>query len=249
MFSPHVYIIEIHSYCAAKLGKLMTKQTFDQIEAHMLSYMRDSAHDRHHIDRVLYSALDIAKHEENIDYDVLIASCLLHDIGREKQAVDPRICHARAGGEMAYDFLLSLGWEKEKSLHVRDCISTHRYRGDNPPRTIEARILFDADKLDACGAMGIARTLIYSGQAGEPLYRLDEQGQIVTDSFDAKSDSFFEEYNFKLRKVYDAFYTKAAAQLAIQQRQAAIDFHRALYRQIDDNLRIGRQHLENTLSE
>ena len=77
MFSPHVYIIEIHSYCAAKLGKLMTKQTFDQIEAHMLSYMRDSAHDRHHIDRVLYSALDIVKHEENIDYDVLIASCLL----------------------------------------------------------------------------------------------------------------------------------------------------------------------------
>jgi uncharacterized protein len=60
--------------------------------------MKDSAHDTEHIYRVLYVALDIARYEENVDGDVLIAACLLHDIGREEQNADPAVCHAAAGG-------------------------------------------------------------------------------------------------------------------------------------------------------
>lgn len=55
----------------------------------MLSCMEDSAHDKEHIYHVLYNALEIAKTEMNIDYDVLIASCLLHDIGRKEQFENP----------------------------------------------------------------------------------------------------------------------------------------------------------------
>ena len=227
----------------------MTKQAFDLIEAHMLSHMRDSAHDRRHIDRVLYAALEIAAEEEQVDVDVLIAACLLHDIGREKQAADPSVCHAQAGGDMAYGFLSALGWEKEKALHVKACISSHRYRGDNPPESIEARILFDADKLDACGPVGIARTLIYAGQAGEPLYRLDENGQIITGCGNMESESFFEEYEYKLKKVYESFYTEGAARRASRQRQAAAGFRDALYRQIADNMRVGREHLKDILTD
>lgn len=227
----------------------MTKQAFDLIEAHMLSYMRDSAHDRHHIGRVLYAALDIAAQESQVDDEVLIAACLLHDIGREKQAADPSVCHAQAGGEMAYGFLTALGWEEEKALHVKACISSHRYRGDNPPESIEARILFDADKLDACGTVGIARTLIYSGQVGESLYRLDENGQIITDCGNQESESFFEEYEYKLKKVYESFYTEEAARIASRQRQAAADFRDALYLQIDNNMRVGRERLRDMLAK
>ena len=227
----------------------MTKQAFELIEAHMLSHMRDSAHDRHHISRVLYAALDIAAGESHVDHDVLIAACLLHDIGREKQAADPSVCHAQAGGEMAYYFLMSIGWDQSRALHVKACITSHRYRGDNPPDSIEARVLFDADKLDACGAMGIARTLIYSGQTGEPLYRLDDDGRIITGSRDMESESFFEEYEYKLKRVYKAFYTEGAARIAARQRQAAVDFHDALYRQIADNMRFGREHLKDILTD
>ena len=62
----------------------MTKKTYEQLEAYMKSCMQDSAHDMEHIYRVLYTALDIADHEKDVDYDVLICACLLHDIGSLK---------------------------------------------------------------------------------------------------------------------------------------------------------------------
>jgi putative nucleotidyltransferase with HDIG domain len=83
----------------------MKKETYDLIETYMLSCMEDSAHDKEHIYRVLYNALEIAKGEEGVDYDVLITACLLHDIGRKEQFADPKVCHAAAGAEKAYHFL------------------------------------------------------------------------------------------------------------------------------------------------
>ena len=139
----------------------MTIQEFQTIEAHMLDKMKDSAHDRYHIDRVLHFALDIAGTEKGVDMDVLLAACLLHDIGREKQAENPALCHAQIGGEMAYQYLTQTGWSMGKAGHVKSCIASHRYRGDNAQESLEAKILFDADKLDVTGAIGVARTLIW----------------------------------------------------------------------------------------
>ena len=79
----------------------MTKEIYDMLEGYMLSCMTDSAHDPEHIYRVLYSALEIAKTEENVDYDVLIAACLLHDVGRKEQFENPALCHAEEGAEKA----------------------------------------------------------------------------------------------------------------------------------------------------
>lgn len=146
----------------------MDKTQFAQMEATMLEAMEDSAHDCQHVYRVLYTALDIANYENDADIDILIAACLLHDIGRKAQFENPSLCHAKVGSEMAYRYLLSIGWEKKDAQHVSDCINSHRYRGNHSPQTIEAKILFDADKLDAAGAMGIARTLIYQGQVAQP---------------------------------------------------------------------------------
>ena len=81
------------------------------------------------------------------DVDVLIASCLLHDIGRQEQFADPKICHARAGAKKAYDFLKENGFSDEFSKKVSQCILTHRYRRSNLPESLEAKILFDADKI------------------------------------------------------------------------------------------------------
>lgn len=93
----------------------MNISMYNMIENYMLECMTDTAHDPEHIFRVLYLSLNIAsKRNEKVNFDVLIASCLLHDIGREKQFNDSNICHAEIGGIMAKDFLLKKGWNEKK---------------------------------------------------------------------------------------------------------------------------------------
>ena len=227
----------------------MTKTEYKEIEAFMRSKMQDSAHDMHHVYRVLNSALDIASHIDTNDIDALIAACLLHDIGREEQFTDLELCHATIGGEMAYDFLLSLKWSEQRAQHVKECISTHRIRKGNAPQSIEAKILFDADKLDICGAMGIARTLIYGGQIGEPLYIIDEDGKIVVDGGGGEISSFFQEINYKLNKLDSAFYTEYAKEIAIKRKKTAIGFCESLYAEIADNYANGIRRYEEMLSD
>ena len=72
----------------------MDQKTYRTIEEYMLSFMKDAAHDPMHIYRVLYQALQIAKGYPEVNQDILIASCLLHDIGRMKQFQNPQLCHA-----------------------------------------------------------------------------------------------------------------------------------------------------------
>ena len=76
----------------------MKKETYCLLETYMLSCMEDSAHDKEHIYRVLYYALEIAKWETNINYDILITACLFHDIGRREQFENPELCHALRRG-------------------------------------------------------------------------------------------------------------------------------------------------------
>ncbi|HWS30320.1 MAG TPA: HD domain-containing protein [Clostridia bacterium] len=227
----------------------MDKNTFHIIEQFMLEKAGDSAHDRAHIERVLFGALDIARYEENADLDVLIAACLLHDIARPLQAKDERVCHARAGAEMAYGFLNQIGWCEDKAAHVRDSIRTHRFRIDDTPATIEAKILYDSDKLDVTGALGIARTLQYGGSMSEPLYALDENGGILLEGGGADVSTFFQEYHFKLKKLYGRFYTERAAALAQEREKTMTDFCDALYREVSETLKNGRAALDEALAE
>ncbi len=216
----------------------MIKAQYELIENYMKSCMEDSSHDREHIYRVLYTALDIAKTEECVNMDVLISACLLHDIGRKEQFEDPRLCHAKVGGKKAFDFLIRSGFEKDFSLHVKSCIETHRFRKDRPPESLEAKILFDADKLDAVGAIGIARTLLYVGQVSEPLYCIVNCK--VSPGENDPEHSFFTEYKYKLEKLYDHFYTARGALLAAQRRQAAVDFYNNLYSEVSSPYELGQ---------
>ena len=224
----------------------MNKETYHALKDHMLGFMRDSAHDREHIYRVLYTALDIAGHEENVDLDVLTAACLLHDIGRVEQYKDPRVCHAEAGSEMAYAILLELGWAQTKAEHVRQCVLTHRFRNDRPPKSLEAKILFDADKIDATGALGIARTLIYQGQVSQPLYTAEDDR--VLDGTGEEPPSFFHEYRFKLEKLYNIFYTKRGGEIDNGRRAAAEAFYKSLLSEAQGCYRDGKRRLDKILA-
>ena len=211
----------------------MKKETYERLETYMRACMSDSAHDTEHIYRVLYNALEIAKTELSVDCDVLIAACLLHDIGRKEQFADPKICHAAAGSEKAFRFLTENGFGEDFAEKVRHCILTHRFRKSMQPQTIEAKILFDADKLDVTGAMGVARTLLYAGRLSGPLYNLNADGS-VSDGTEDISPSFFQEYKFKLERLYDRFFTERGKELAAQRQHAARDFYLSLLSEVSD---------------
>lgn len=200
------------------------------IEDYMLSFMNDTAHDCHHIYRVLFYALEISI-DYNVDKEVLITSALLHDIGREAQYKDSSIDHAVEGAEMAFRFLASIGWQEDKANFVKECISTHRYRNDKLPSSIEAKILFDADKLDVTGAVGIARTIAYKALVSQPLYSVSDDGQVLPGN-NHEELSFFMEYNYKLKNVYDKFYTKKAKVIAESRKNTSIDFYNKIYNEV-----------------
>ena len=90
----------------------------------------------------------------------VIAACLLHDIARRDQLRDKRVCHAERGAKKAEKFLKKNGFDEDFAARVADCVRTHCFRkGRRAHQSIEAQILYDADKIDVCGATGIARTL------------------------------------------------------------------------------------------
>ena len=216
---------------------------YDRIEEYMLECMRDSAHDREHIYRVLYTALDIAQSEPTADLEILTAACLLHDIGRPEQFANPKLCHAEVGSGKAYDFLIGIGWSEERAAHVRECVYTHRFRSDNPPQSIEAKILFDADKIDVSGAMGMARSLMYKGTVGEPLYTLNSDGTI-SDGSDTDEPSLFREYHFKLKNIYGKFFTERGKEIALSRQKAAEDFYNALLSEVKGSEERSRELLQ-----
>lgn len=226
----------------------MDRSTYTLMEDYMLSCMEDSAHDKEHIYRVLYNAMEIAKTERNVDYNVLIGACLLHDIGRKEQFDNPELCHAMVGSEKAYYFLLEHGFAIDYAERVKQCIRTHRFRKGNPPQSLEAKILFDADKLDATGTIGIARTLVYKGTVSEPLYSLLPNG-MVSNGEDDISPSFFQEYKYKLEKVYSNFYTAKGMEMAKQRQNAAITFYNNLYEEVKASYEKGKDELDRVIYE
>ena len=206
----------------------MTKETYTLLENYMLCCMEVAGHDAEHVYRVLYNALLLAEGRQDVDTDVLITACLLHDIGRKEQAEDPSLCHAAVGGEKAYRFLTEKGFREDFARHVK------------------ARLLFDADKLDATGAIGIARTLAYEAEVGKPLYVKRSDGSICNGE-NTEEPSFFHEYKFKLEGLYGRFYTEKGRQMAESRRRIAADFYAALYAEVNTGCTEGRQLLNCAL--
>ncbi len=120
-----------------------------------------SSHDISHITRVEALCLEIQK-EEGGDPLVLQLAALLHDVGVIKEHEEGGD-HAVYSAEIALEFLSKTGLEKEVIEVVTGCIRTHRFSAGESPETLEARILQDADRLDALGAVGIFRAVLSMG--------------------------------------------------------------------------------------
>ena len=122
------------------------------------------AHRWGHILRVVKNCIEIAKQYSNVDYDVLLLAALLHDI---EQPYYEKKSHAYLSAKKAKVILSNLGFNADLINKVTEIILEHSSENpDKPPSSIEAKILFDADKIDGLGAVGIARVFTYCGQNG-----------------------------------------------------------------------------------
>lgn len=135
----------------------------DTIRHYVKSVFRQpGSHGLDHVLRVVYLCEVIGK-EENADMMVLLPAALFHDIARPMER-EKGMPHEEAGARMAERYLRSIQYDEESIQKITHAIRTHRYRSIEKPETLEARILSDADKLDAMGAVGIARTFIRAGE-------------------------------------------------------------------------------------
>jgi uncharacterized protein len=170
------------------------------------------SHGWDHTLRVYKLCLHIGK-IEGADMEVLETAALLHDIGRVcEDESKGKVCHAKMGAKMANDLLLLLGIDKEKTAKIIHCIETHRYRNDKMPESLEAKILFDADKLDSIGAVGIGRAFLFAGEVGAKLH--NKGADIEQTKAYTEDDTAYREYMVKLRKIRNRMTTSEGKKIA-----------------------------------
>ncbi|MDP4146869.1 MAG: HD domain-containing protein [Bacillota bacterium] len=181
-----------------------------------------SAHNLDHVFRVYNLCLLLAKYEKDVDLEILIPAALLHDIARVEESQDRtgKIDHAALGGILAEDILTNLEYEEDKIEKIKHCIITHRFRTGNEPNSIEAKILFDSDKLDIIGASGIARTFMLAGQFGQRLTVNESFNDYLKSNTvengrlkDVSKHTPFIEYEVKFKKIPDKLYTQKAKEI------------------------------------
>ena len=137
----------------------------------LLLHNQSPAHDFQHILRVYKNAEMISKQEKSVDLDVVLAAALLHDLVVYPKGSTKTINSADESAEVAKKILHEYkNYPTEKIERVADAIRTHSYSKKLDPSTLEGKILQDADRLDAIGAIGLARTFSVGGSENRSLY-------------------------------------------------------------------------------
>ena len=176
-----------------------------------------TSHDWEHTLRV-FKLCDRIGNKEGVDMDVVRVAAYLHDIGRGYQDASLGvICHAEKGAEMAAPLVQALHLTEQQKENIIHCIRSHRFRGNHVPATPEAKVLFDADKLDAIGAVGIARAYLFAGEVGARLHRSDID--IDKTKPYSKNDTGYREFKVKLCKIRDRILTKEGRRLADERHE------------------------------
>ncbi len=174
----------------------------------------NGSHDWQHTLRVVRLAKTIGE-SQAADLLVLETAAYLHDIGRSRQDKSKgELCHAQESARLAEPLVCGLNISGKRRDNILHCIASHRFRREPAPRTLEAKVLFDADKLDAIGAVGIARAYLFAGELGASLHNPDlppEQARPYS-----KEDTGYREYVVKLSKVRGRMLTPKGREMAAE---------------------------------
>lgn len=179
-----------------------------------------SSHDWDHTGRVYRLCMHIGR-VEGADLEVLALAAFLHDVGRPYEDESKgTVCHAEKGAEIAEILMGTYPLSKDKKQNVVHCIRSHRFRSALAPETLEARTLFDADKLDSIGAIGIGRAFLFAGEVGARLH--NPESDLHDTRPYTEEDTAYREFRLKLSKVKDRMLTDEGKRLA-QERHAFME--------------------------
>lgn len=146
----------------------------DQIQSLCLDYLSgtmasDPAHDLSHVQRVVQNTIRLTESESG-NAAITVPAAWLHDCVSVAKDSPLRNQASRLAAEEAVRFLGSAGYPVELLDDIHHAIEAHSFSANIDTRTLEARIVQDADRLEAIGAIGIARCLLTGGSMGTPLY-------------------------------------------------------------------------------
>ncbi len=194
----------------------------------------NSCHEWDHTERVYKLAMRIGK-KEKADLEILGLACILHDVAREKEdESEGKICHAERGAILARDILEKNGVKEEKIEKIVHCIETHRFRGNKVPKSKEAKILYETDKLDAIGAIGIGRAFSFAGHIGTKIH--DKEIDLEKTKQYSVDDCAYREYLVKLRYIKDKMFTKEGKRIAKERHKFMEKFFERLNKEVDGEI-------------
>ncbi len=220
----------------------ITKNLIRKIEGEAKKYFANASgcHDWTHVERVRALALRIGK-KEKADLGILELAALLHDIHKpEEMRSKGKICHAEKGAETAKRILKQHGVGGETANSVADCIIAHRNKNNYQPWTLEAKVLYDADKLDGIGAIGVARDFQFAGyiaaQLTEPklLYTGREKDLVKSGrKYDYTSDdSAILEYEKVLKHIKSKLLTKEGKRIGKERHKFMEKFFKRFWAEV-----------------
>jgi len=186
----------------------------DKVERKVIKLLdgRDSAHDFQHIKRV-YKNAEVIGRREGADMKILLPAALLHDLVVYPKGSAKTSKSADDSADMAEKLLKSFRYPQDKIDKICYCIRTHSYSKRLVPATLEAKILQDADRLDALGAIGIARTFSVGGSERRSFYNPDDPFWKSTRELDDREWTL-DHFRTKLLKLKDSMHTKTAKEMA-----------------------------------
>jgi uncharacterized protein len=178
------------------------------------------SHDWDHTERVYRLCMRIGQ-AEGADLEVLAIAAYLHDVGRSYEDESKgRVCHAAKGAEIAGALLAEYPLPEQKKQNIVHCIGAHRFRGAHAPETLEARALFDADKLDSIGAIGIGRAFLFAGEVGAKLH--NPEADLHNTRPYTEEDTGYREFKLKLSRIKDRMLTAEGRRMA-EERHAFME--------------------------
>lgn len=172
----------------------------------------DASHDFQHIERVRKNAFDIADSEPSANREIIELAVLLHDVSDPKYSTEEKLEEER--------IIKQLNLSDEKIAHVKEVIKAVSFSGGHEveAKTIEAKVVRDADRLDAIGAVGIARTFAFGGAKGRLLYDASEtpRDNMSVEEYRTKETASVTHFYEKLLKLSEGMQTKKGKELAVE---------------------------------
>ena len=190
------------------MGEATLATMKEEIRQSMSPY---GTHGYEHVERVYNTCLQIGR-VENANMKTLLSAALLHDFARDEEN------HAKASAEKARPLLKVYGYSTFEIEGITNAISTHSFSGGKPPETLEGKILSDADKLDALGALGVYRTAVYSGEHARPV------------------SDFIAHFHDKLFKLEDLLFTAEAKAMAEERTKYMSEFVNRLEKELKQEI-------------